>query len=130
MKKLTKKQVIKAAIKIAKEANKSLDKILNENDMFFDPITMSWKDGAIDHSNDKYGNWENVKIRNVRNARDMVIVLSDGNDDTGYVEKNLKTRSEIEQYIKKRQDEFSPVNRIKKLEDEIKRLKEKYNIKD
>lgn len=61
MKKMTKKQVVTAAIKIAKEATKSLNKILNDNDMFFDPINMSWNDGAIDHSNDIDGNWETLR---------------------------------------------------------------------
>lgn len=128
MKKMTKKQVVTAAIKIAKEATKSLNKILNDNDMFFDPINMSWNDGAIDHSNDIDGNWENVKIRNIRNVNDMFLELCGGDD--GYVEENLKTRSEIEQYIKERQYTCSPANRIKKMQAEINRLKEKYNIKD
>ena len=60
MKKMTKKQVIKSAIKIVEKASKSLDKILTENDMYFDPINKDWCDGPINHSNDKYGNWENV----------------------------------------------------------------------
>ena len=134
MKTLTKNQVIKAAIKIAKNANKSLEKILKDNDMFFEPYD-SWKDGAIDHSKDVNGNWENVSIRNVRNANSMFFELCNGTDDNEiddieYIKDNLKTRQEIEQYIKERQLMCSPVNRIKKLEEEIKRLKEKYNIKD
>ena len=55
MKKNTKNQVIKAAIKIAKNANKSLEKILKDNDMFFDPYE-SWEYGSIDHSKDVNGN--------------------------------------------------------------------------
>ena len=131
MKALTKNQVIKAAIKIAKEANKSLEKILKDNDMFFDPYD-SWEDGAIDHSKDIHDNWENVSIRNVRNANDLFFELCDDikDKDIGYIKDNLKTRQEIEQYIKERQLMHSPVTRIKELEEEIKRLREKYNIKD
>ncbi len=129
MKKLTKKQVITAAIKIANNASKSLEKILKDNDMFFDPYN-SWDYGAIDHSKDVYNDWENVSIRDVRNADNMFLELCDGNDDKGYVEDNLKTRQEIDQYIKERQLMYSPATRIKKLEEEIKRLKEKYNIGD
>ena len=134
MKKFTKNQVIKAAIKIAKEANKSLEKILKDNDMFFEPYD-SWKDGAIDHSKDVNGNWENVSIRNVRNANSMFFELCNGTDDNEiddieYIKDNLKTRQEIEQYIKERQLMCSPVTRIKKLEEEIKSIKEKHNIKD
>ena len=131
MKKITKDQVIKAAIKIAKNANKSLEKILKDNDMFFDPYD-SWEDGAIDHSKDIHDNWENVSIRNVRNANDLFFELCDDikDKDIGYVKDNLKTRQEIEQYIKERQLMHSPVTRIKELEEEIKRLREKYNIKD
>lgn len=58
----------------------------------------------------------------------MFLELCGGDD--GYVEENLKTRSEIEQYIKERQYTCSPANRIKKMQAEINRLKEKYNIKD
>lgn len=131
MKKMTKNQVIKAAIKISKNATKSLEKILKDNDMFFDPYD-SWKDGAIDHSKDINDNWENVSIRNVRNANDLFFELCDEikDKDIGYIKDNLKTRQEIEQYIKERQLMCSPVTRIKKLEEEIKRIKEKYNIKD
>lgn len=129
MKKLTKKQVITAAIKIANNASKSLEKILKDNDMFFDPYN-SWDYGAIDHSKDVYNNWENASIRDVRNAYNMFLELCDGNDDKGYVEDNLKTRQELDQYIKERQLTYSPSTRIKKLEEEIKRLKEKYNIGD
>ena len=129
MKTLTKNQVIKAAIKIAKNANKSLEKILKDNDMFFEPYD-SWKDGAIDHSKDINDNWENVSIRNVRNANNLFFELCDEINDIEYVKDNLKTRQEIEQYIKERQLMCSPVTRIKKLEEEIKRIKEKYNIKD
>ena len=130
MKTLTKNQVIKAAIKIAKNANKSLEKILKDNDMFFEPYD-SWEDGAIDHSKDIH-DWENVSIRNVRNANDLFFELcADIKDkDIGYIKDNLKTRQEIEQYIKERQLMCSPDTRIKKLEEEIKRIKEKYNIKD
>ena len=131
---MTKKQVITAAIKIIKSANKDLEKILKDNDMFFDPYN-SFRNGAIDHSKDVNGNWENVSIRNVRNANSMFFELCNGTDDNEiddieYIKDNLKTRQEIEQYIKERQLMCSPVNRIKKLEEEIKRLKEKYNIKD
>lgn len=129
MKKLTKKQVITAAIKIANNASKGLEKILKDNDMFFDPYS-SWDYGAIDHSKDVYNNWENASIRDVRNAYNMFLELCDGNDDKGYVEDNLKTRQELDQYIKERQLMYSPATRIKKLEEEIKRLKEKYNIGD
>ena len=131
MKTLTKNQVIKAAIKIVKEANKSLEKILKDNDMYFEPYD-SWKDGAIDHSKDIHDNWENVSIRNVRNANNLFFELCDDikEKDIGYVKDNLKTRQEIEQYIKERQLMCSPDTRIKKLEEEIKRIKEKYNIKD
>lgn len=131
MKKMTKNQVIKAAIKIAKNANKSLEKILKDNDMFFEPYD-SWKDGAIDHSKDINNNWENVSIRNVRNANNMFLVLCDKDDIDvkEYIKDNLKTRQEIEQHIKKCQYMCSPSTRIKKLEEEIKRIKEKYNIKD
>ena len=129
MKKMTKNQVIKAAIKITKNAKKSLEKILKDNDMFFEPYD-SWKDGAIDHSKDVNGNWENVSIRNVRNETNMFFELCDEINDIGYVKDNLKTRQEIEQYIKERQLMYSPAARIKKHEEEIKRLKEKYNIKD
>lgn len=129
MKKFTKDQVIKAAIKIAKNANNSLEKILKDNDMFFDPYD-SWEDGAIDHSKDIHDNWENVSIRNVRNVTNLFFELCDEFKDIGYVKDNLKTRQEIEQYIKERQLMFSPVTRIKELEEEIKRIKEKYNIKD
>ena len=131
MKTLTKNQVIKAAIKIAKEANKSLEKILKDNDMFFEPYD-SWKDGAIDHSKDINDNWENVSIKNVRNANNLFFELCDDikDKDIGYIKDNLKTRQEIEQYIKERQLMCSPDTRIKKLEEEIKRIKEKYNIKD
>lgn len=129
MKKFTKDQVIKAAIKIVKNANKSLEKILKDNDMFFDPYD-SWEDGAIDHSKDIHDNWENVSIRNVRNVTNLFFELCDEIKDIGYVKDNLKTRQEIEQYIKERQLIYSPVTRIKELEEEIKRLKEKYNIKD
>ena len=129
MKKFTKNQVIKAAIKIAKEANKSLEKILKDNDMFFDPYG-SWEYGTIDHSKDVNGNWENVSIRNVRNANNLFFELCDEINDIEYVKDNLKTRQEIEQHIKKCQYMCSPNTRIKKLEEEIKRLKEKYNIKD
>ena len=76
MKTLKKNQVIKAAIKIAKEANKSLEKILKDSDMFFEPYD-SWKDGAIDHSKDINDNWENVSIRNVRNANNLFFELCD-----------------------------------------------------
>ena len=126
---MTKNQVIKAAIKITKNAKKSLEKILKDNDMFFEPYD-SWKDGAIDHSKDVNGNWENVSIRNVRNETNMFFELCDEINDIGYVKDNLKTRQEIEQYIKERQLMYSPAARIKKHEEEIKRLKEKYNIKD
>ena len=129
MKTLTKNQVIKAAIKIAKNVNKSLEKILKDNDMFFEPYD-SWKDGAIDHSKDINDNWENVSIRNVRNATNLFFELCDEINDIGYVKDNLKTRQEIEKYIKERQLMYSPAARIKKHEEEIKRLKEKYNIKD
>lgn len=129
MKKLTKNQVIKVAIKIAKNANKTLEKILKDNDMFFEPY-VSWKDGAIDHSKDVHNNWENVNIRNIRNANDMFLELCDENDDKGYVKDNLKTRQEIEQYIKQHQLLNSPATRIKKLEEEIKRIKKKYNVED
>ena len=129
MKTLTKNQVIKAAIKIAKNANKSLEKILKDNDMFFDPYD-SWEDGAIDHFKDVNGNWENVSIRNVRNVTNLLFELCDEINDIEYVKDNLKTRQEIEQYIKERQLMHSPVTRIKELEEEIKRLREKYNIKD
>ena len=129
MKTLTKNQVIKAAIKIAKNANKSLEKILKDNDMFFEPYD-SWEDGAIDHSKDVNGNWENVSIKNVRNVTNLFFELCDEINDIGYVKDNLKTRQEIEQYIKERQLMCSPDTRIKKLEEEIKRIKEKYNIKD
>lgn len=129
MKKFTKDQVIKVAIKIVKNANKSLEKILKDNDMFFDPYE-SWEDGAIDHSKDIHDNWENVSIRNVRNVTNLFFELCDEIKDIGYVKENLKTRQEIEQYIKERQLMHSPVTRIKELEEEIKRLKEKYNIKD
>ena len=131
MKALTKNQVIKAAIKIAKEANKSLEKLLKDNDMFFEPYD-SWKDGAIDHSKDIHDNWENVSIRNVRNVNDLFFELcADIKDkDIGYVKDNLQTRQEIEKYIKARQLMYSPATRIKKHEEEIKRLKEEYNIKD
>ena len=131
MKKMTKNQVIKAAIKIAKSANKRLEKILKDNDMYFEPYD-SWKDGAIDHSKDVNGNWKNVRIRNVRNTNNLFFELCDDikEKDIGYVKDNLKTRQEIEQYIKERQLTYSPATRIKKLEEEIKRLKEKYNIKD
>ena len=128
---MTKNQVIKAAIKIAKNANKSLEKILKDNDMFFDPYDY-WVDGAINHSKDIHDNWENVSIRNVRNANKLFFELcyEIGDIDIGYVKDNLKTRQEIEQYIKERQLMCSPDTRIKKLEEEIKRIKEKYNIKD
>ena len=126
---MTKNQVIKAAIKIAKNANKSLEKILKDNDMFFDPYDY-WVDGAINHSKDIHDNWENVSIRNVRNANKLFFELCDEINDIGYVKDNLKTRQEIEQYIKERQLMYSPAARIKKHEEEIKRLKEKYNIKD
>lgn len=131
MKKITKNQVIKAAIKIAKNANKSLEKILKDNDMYFEPYD-SWKDGPIDHSKDINDNWENVSIRNVRNANNLFFELCDDikDKDIGYIKDNLKTRQEIEQYIKERQLMCSPVTRIKKLEEEIKRIKENYNIKD
>lgn len=129
MKKFTKDQVIKAAIKIVKNANKSLEKILKDNDMFFDPYE-SWEDGAIDHSKDIHDNWENVSIRNVRNVTNLFFELCDEIKDIGYVKDNLKTRQEIEQYIKERQLMCSPSTRIKKLEEEIKRIKEKYIIKD
>ena len=129
MKKMTKNQVIKAAIKITKNAKKSLEKILKDNDMFFDPYD-SWEYGTIDHSKDVNGNWENVSIRNVRNATNLFFELCDEINDIGYVKDNLKTRQEIEQYIKERQLMCSPDTRIKKLEEEIKRIKEKYNIKD
>ena len=129
MKKITKNQVIKAAIKIAKSANKRLEKILKDNDMYFEPYD-SWKDGAIDHSKDVNGNWENVSIRNVRNATNLFFELCDEIIDIGYVKDKLKTRQEIEKYIKERQLMYSPAARIKKHEEEIKRLKEKYNIKD
>ena len=131
MKKMTKNQVIKAAIKIAKNANKSLEKILKDNDMFFDPYDY-WVDGAINHSKDIHDNWENVSIRNVRNANKLFFELcyEIGDVDIAYVKDNLKTRQEIEQYIKERQLMYSPAIRIKKLEKEIKGLKEKYNIKD
>lgn len=128
MKKMTKNQVIKDAIKITNNAKKSLEKILKDNDMFFDPYE-SW-DGAIDHSKDVNGNWENVSIRNVRNATNLFFELCDEINDIGYVKDNLKTRQEVEQYIKERQLMYSPAARIKKHEEEIKRLKEKYNIKD
>ena len=129
MKNMTKKQVIKSAIKIIKSANKDLEKILKDNDMFFDPYN-SFRNGAIDHSKDVNGNWENVSIRNVRNANNLFFELCDGTDDIEYIKDNLKTRQEIEQYIKERQLMLSPSTRIKKLEEEIKRIKEKYNIKD
>ena len=129
MKKMTKNQVIKAAIKITKNAKKSLEKILKDNDMFFDPYG-SWEYGTIDHSKDVNGNWENVSIRNVRNETNMFFELCDEINDIGYVKDNLKTRQEIEQYIKERQLMYSPAARIKKHEEEIKRSKEKYNIKD
>ena len=129
MKKMTKNQVIKAAIKITKNAKKSLEKILKDNDMFFEPYD-SWEDGAIDHSKDVNGNWENVSIKNVRNVTNLFFELCDEINDIEYVKDNLKTRQEIEQYIKERQLMCSPDTRIKKLEEEIKRIKEKYNIKD
>ena len=131
MKKMTKNQVIKAAIKIAKNANNSLEKILKDNDMFFGPYD-SWKDGAIDHSKDINNNWENVSIRNVRNANNLFFELcyEIKDRDIGYIKDNLKTRQEIEQYIKECQIMCSPVTRIKKLEEKIKSIKEKYNIKD
>ena len=129
MKKMTKNQVIKAAIKITNNAKKSLEKILKDNDMFFDPYE-SWEYGSIDHSKDVNGNWENVRIRNVRNVTNLFFELCDEINDIGYVKDNLKTRQEIEQYIKERQLMYSPATRIKKHEEEIKRLKEKYNIKD
>ena len=128
---MTKNQVIKEAIKITKNAKKSLEKILKDNDMFFDPYD-SWEYGTIDHSKDVNGNWENVSIRNVRNANNLFFELCDDikDKDIGYIKDNLKTRQEIEQYIKERQLMYSPAARIKKHEEEIKRLKEKYNIKD
>ena len=129
MKKMTKKQVIKAAIKITNNAKKSLEKILKDNDMFFDPYE-SWEYGAIDHSKDVNGNWENVRIRNVRNVTNLFFELFDEINDIEYVKDILKTRQEIEQYIKECQLMYSPATRIKKHEEEIKRLKEKYNIKD
>ena len=129
MKNMTKNQVIKAAIKITNNAKKSLEKILKDNDMFFDPYD-SWEYGAIDHSKDVNGNWENVSIRNARNATNLFFELCDEINDIGYVKDNLKTRQEIEKYIKERQLMYSPATIIKKLEEEIKRLKEKYNIKD
>ncbi len=126
---MTKNQVIKAAIKITKNAKKSLEKILKDNDMFFDPYD-SWEDGAIDHSKDVNGHWENVRIRNVRNVTNLFFELCDEINDIGYVKDNLQTRQEIEKYIKARQLMYSPATRIKKHEEEIKRLKEEYNIKD
>lgn len=129
MKKITKNQVIKAAIKISNNANKSLEKILKDNDMFFEPYD-SWECGAIDHSKDDNGNWENVSIRNNRNANNMFLALCDEIKYEGYIKDNLKTRQEIEQYIKEHQLMCSPVNKIKKLEEEIKNIKEKYKIKD
>ena len=129
MKKMTKNQVIKAAIKITNNAKKSLEKILKDNDMFFDPYE-SWEYGAIDHSKDVNGNWENVRIRNVRNVTNLFFELFDEINDIEYVKDILKTRQEIEQYIKECQLMYSPATRIKKHEEEIKRLKEKYNIKD
>ena len=129
MKNMTKNQVIKAAIKITNNAKKSLEKILKDNDMFFDPYE-SWEYGSIDHSKDVNGNWENVRIRNVRNVTNLFFELCDEINDIGYVKDNLKTRQEIEKYIKERQLMYSPATIIKKLEEEIKRLKEKYNIKD
>ena len=128
---MTKNQVIKAAIKITKNAKKSLEKILKDNDMFFDPHD-SLEYGTIDHSKDVNGTWENVSIRNVRNATNLFFELCDDikDKDIGYVKDNLKTRQEIEKYIKERQLMYSPAARIKKHEEEIKRLKEKYNIKD
>lgn len=129
MKKMTKNQVIKAAIKITNNAKKSLEKILKDNDMFFDSYD-SLEYGTIDHSKDVNGNWENVSIRNVRNATNLFFELCDEINDIGYVKDNLKTRQEVEQYIKERQLMYSPAARIKEHEEEIKRLKEKYNIKD
>ena len=75
MKTLTKNQVIKAAIKIAKNANKSLEKILKDNDMFFEPYD-SWEDGAIDHSKDIHDGWENVSIRNFFIYRHVILANS------------------------------------------------------
>ena len=129
MKNMTKPQVIKAAIKITNNAKKSLEKILKDNDMFFDSYD-SLEYGTIDHSKDVNGNWENVSIRNVRNATNLFFELCDEINDIGYVKDNLKTRQEVEQYIKERQLMYSPAARIKEHEEEIKRLKEKYNIKD
>ena len=129
MKNMTKTQVIKAAIKITNNAKKSLEKILKDNDMFFDSYD-SLEYGTIDHSKDVNGNWENVSIRNVRNATNLFFELCDEINDIGYVKDNLKTRQEVEQYIKERQLMYSPAARIKEHEEEIKRLKEKYNIKD
>ena len=129
MKNMTKNQVIKAAIKITNNAKKSLEKILKDNDMFFDSYD-SLEYGTIDHSKDVNGNWENVRIRNVRNVTNLFFELFDEINDIEYVKDILKTRQEIEQYIKECQLMYSPATRIKKHEEEIKRLKEKYNIKD
>lgn len=131
MKKMTKKQVVNAASKIAKEATKSLDKILNENDMFFDPINKSWDEGPIDHSKDDDGNWENVVIRNKnRDSVGLFVDLVLADETMRDLQEFLYTRKELEDYIYRKRDECSPEKRIKHMQDEIKRLKEKYNIKD